>query len=299
MSGAATPAVRVAPRVRRLRAPNPSLMTGEGTNTYLVGTEVVTVVDPGPDVDEHVERLVGEARGRARYVVVTHTHPDHAPAARRVASLTGATVLGFDSRDGFEPDGLLADGDLVVGDGYRLQALHTPGHASNHLCYLLEYTSPAGAAGGDGEDPRTRLLFSGDHVMGGVTPVIAPPDGDMQAYLASLERLLALDPPLTGILPGHGEPLADPSALLASYLDHRRAREQAILDALRRRGAAHIDELVADVYTDVAPVLHPLARYTVWAHLRKLAAEGLARLSEGAGSDEGELTARWRAVLRA
>lgn len=292
MTGTARPALSVAPMVRRLRAPNPSLMTGEGTNTYLVGNEVVTVVDPGPDLEEHVERIVAEARGRARYVVVTHTHLDHAPAARLVASRTGATVLGFDARDGFEPDGLLADGDLVVGDGYRLRALHTPGHASNHLCYLLEYTRPLA---GEREEPAARLLFSGDHVMGGTTPVIAPPDGDMGTYLASLEHLLAFDPPLTGILPGHGEPLSDPPALLAGYLEHRRAREQAILEALRRRGAATIDELVADVYTDVAPILHPVARYTVWAHLRKLAAEGRAG-SPTEGGEEAQLTAAWRAL---
>jgi glyoxylase-like metal-dependent hydrolase (beta-lactamase superfamily II) len=247
--------------VRRIVAPNPSLMTGPGTNTYLVGEGDVAVIDPGPAHDGHLDAIAAAGGGRIRHVLVTHTHPDHAPGAAGLAERTGATVLGFEERDGFVPDATLAEGDAVAGDGFRLLALHTPGHASNHLCYLLE-----------GEN----LLFSGDHVMGGSTVVIAPPDGDMGHYLESLQRLRDFDPPLSALAPGHGPLLADPRAVLEGYISHRLAREASIAEALRRRRLATIDELVGDVYVDVPHELHPVARYSVWAHLRHLAAAGSA-----------------------
>lgn len=249
--------VALSSAVRRILAPNPSLMTGPGTNTYLVGTGDVAVIDPGPDDAGHLDAIAAAGAGRIRHVLVTHTHPDHAPGAAGLAERTEAVVLGYGERDGFVPDEALAEGDSVAGDGFRLRALHTPGHASNHLCFLLE-----------GED----LLFSGDHVMGGSTVVIAPPDGDMGDYLASLERLRDLEPPIAAIAPGHGPLMEDPRAVLEGYLAHRRAREASIAAALARRGEATIDDLVADVYTDVPVELHPVARYSVWAHLRHLPA---------------------------
>ncbi len=261
----AAPVAELARGIWRVLAPNPSVMTGPGTNTYLVGGADLVAIDPGPDDEAHLDRIAEVGEGRIRYVVATHTHPDHAPGAGGLAERTGATVLGFDERDGFAPDGCLGDGDVVAGDGFRLRALHTPGHASNHLCYLLE---------------ERGILFSGDHIMGGSTVVIAPPDGDMAAYLGSLRRLLALDPPLAAIAPGHGPLMADPQAVIEGYLRHRLAREQAISAALRRRGRATIPELVVDVYTDVPEALHPIARYSVWAHLRKLAGEGSAESSD-------------------
>lgn len=269
--------VDVTEGVRRLTAPNPSLMTGPGTNSYLVGRDSLVVIDPGPDEEEHLEALAEAAGGRLAAVIVTHTHPDHAPGARHLAETTGAVVLGYEARDGFRPDRRIGEGDVVTEGDLALRAVHTPGHASDHLCYLIEEDEP--------------LLFSGDHVMGGSTVVIAPPDGDMSAYLAALERLLELSPPLHAIAPGHGAALADPERVLRDYIAHRLARERAVLAALSARHRAVVTELVADVYTDVPEELHPIARYSVWAHLLKLRDEGLASSPE-----PSDIAAPWTAV---
>lgn len=250
--------VDLSPVVRRVLAPNPGLMTGPGTNTYLVGRDDVAVIDPGPDdSEEHLDLVAEAGAGRIRWILVTHTHRDHSPGAAGLKARTGAEVLGFDERDGFVPDTAIGDGWVLDATGFRLRAIHTPGHASNHLCYRLE-----------GE----RLLFSGDHIMSGSTVVIAPPDGDMAAYLDALQRLKDVD--LAGIAPGHGPYVEDAYAVIEQYISHRRARESAIEDALRQAGRARVPELVEAVYTDVPDVLHPIARWSVWAHLRKLAAEG-------------------------
>ncbi|MGC9961280.1 MAG: MBL fold metallo-hydrolase [Acidimicrobiales bacterium] len=276
-----TPVV-VLPGILRLTAPNPSVMTGPGTNTYLVGHDALVAIDPGPDDAGHLEAVAAAAGGRLRAIVVTHTHPDHAPGAARLARLTGARVLGYGARDGFDPDDTLSEGaELTAGD-LRLRAVHTPGHASNHLCYL---TTVAGAGAS-----TTAILFSGDHIMSGSTVVIAPPDGDMADYFDSLERLLGFDPPIAVIAPGHGAMLPDPRRVIEAYLQHRRAREEAVASSLETRGEAVIEEIVADVYTDVPEALHPLARFSVWAHLRKLAAEGRAHSDR-----RDDVTARWRA----
>jgi glyoxylase-like metal-dependent hydrolase (beta-lactamase superfamily II) len=267
--------VSLTPTVRRVLAPNPGIMTGPGTNTYLVGTDEVAVIDPGPDSsEEHLDTVAAAGAGRIRWILVTHTHSDHSPGAAGLKRRTGAAVLGFDERDGFVPDETIGDGSVVEGTGFRLRALHTPGHASNHLCYHLE-----------GE----RLLFSGDHIMSGSTVVIAPPDGDMAAYLLALRRLKQYD--LAGVAPGHGEWIDDAHAKVDEYLSHRQAREAAILEALRHRRAARIEELVSDVYTDVPEQLHPIARWSVWAHLRKLGAE-----EQAATDDPGDIGAEWRSL---
>lgn len=272
--------VAVLPGVTRLTAPNPSVMTGPGTNTYLVGHEDLVAIDPGPDDEGHLQAVAAVAAGRLRAVVVTHTHPDHAPGAAALAELTGARVLGHGPRDGFMPDDTLAEGSEVGAGDVPLHAVHTPGHASNHLCYLAD-------VGGEG-GTDLRVLFSGDHIMSGSTVVIAPPDGDMTAYFASLERLLVLDPPITVIAPGHGALMPAPRQVIEGYLQHRRAREGAIATSLRTRREASIEDIVSDVYTEVPASLHPIARFSVWAHLRKLAEEGLAT------SDDGDdITARW------
>jgi glyoxylase-like metal-dependent hydrolase (beta-lactamase superfamily II) len=205
-------------RVRRVIASNPSLMTGPGTGTYLVGAVGgdLAVIDPGPDDVGHLDRIAEVGEDRIRWILVTHTHPDHSPGVPGLRARTGATVVGFDERDGFVPDVAAADGwSLAVAQGVTLRALHTPGHASNHVCWLLE---------------EEGLLFSGDHVMDGSTVVIAPPDGDMAAYLAQLGRLRALG--LTAIAPGHGRLIADPDARLDEYVEHRRQRERQVLRAL-------------------------------------------------------------------
>ncbi|MDQ2728168.1 MAG: MBL fold metallo-hydrolase [Actinomycetota bacterium] len=276
----------VAPGVRRLVAPNPGIMTGPGTNTYLVGEDRVAVVDPGPDDDAHLDTILAVAGDRLGWVVVTHTHVDHSPLSARLAAATGAQVLGFgpappgtdrhhlDAHDlAFAPDRRLGDGDRLTTPEATLTAVHTPGHASNHLCFELAGTG---------------LLFSGDHVMAGSTVVIAPPDGDMAAYLNALERVRDLRP--RRIAPGHGMMIDDPGAVLDSYLTHRRSREVQVLAGLRRAGAAGVTpaDLVGMLYTDVPIALHPVARYSVWAHLRKLGDEGRA-----AGVDPDDLDAPW------
>ena len=269
--------------VRRVVAPNPGVMTGPGTNTYLVGRGDVAVIDPGPDDPGHLGRVAAASAadgGRVRWILVTHTHPDHAPGAARLRDLAGrpAEILGFDAREGFVPDRAIGEGDAVGTGEFLLRALHTPGHASDHLCYLLE-----------GED----LLFSGDHVMSGSTVLIAPPDGDMAAYLAALGRLQGLG--LRAIAPGHGPVLADPAATLAGYVRHRLAREEAVAAALAAHPAgATVDELVPRVYADVPADLHPMARLSLWAHLRKLAGDGRAR-----AGDPDDVRSPWRPVLEA
>ena len=255
------------PAVRRIVAPNPTLMTGPGTNTYLVGDDDLVVVDPGPDMPEHLDRVADVSAGRVRAIVVTHTHQDHSPGAPGLAARTGAPIVAFGPRDGLEPDLRASDGDAVG----PLVAVHTPGHASNHLCWLL----------GD-----ERLLFSGDHVMDGSTVVIAPPDGDMGAYLVQLRRLRRLG--LAAIAPGHGRLITDPDDRLGGYLAHRLEREHQIEAALNAAGEVTVEELVRAIYVGTPEALLPVARYSVWAHLRKLALEGRAT-----AIDPDDLAARW------
>lgn len=265
-------------RVVRLTAPNPGVMTGPGTNSYLVGTKDLVVIDPGPavtgaDDDGHVRALAELGGGRIRWIVVSHTHPDHSPGAPALAALTGAEVIGFDGRDGFVPDRSAGDGFRLTGEDFSLRAVHTPGHASNHLCWLLE---------------EEQVLFSGDHVMGGSTVVIRPPDGDMAAYLESLRRLCRLEPALAGIAPGHGALLVDPAATLDDVIAHRRLREAVVVEALASAGRATVDELVPAVYVDVEKDRYPIARFSLWAHLRKLADEGRVQCS-----DPDEIESTW------
>ena len=257
--------VSVAPGVQRLVAPNPSLMTGPGTNTYLLGEPVTAVVDPGPLDDAHLAAVI-RAAPRLELVLVTHTHPDHSCGAMRLAELTGARLVGrapplHGHQDrSFSPDIDPADMDHVLPARGALRALETPGHASNHVCYLL-------VAEG--------LLFSGDHILDGVTPVIAPPDGDMAQYVDSLRRLARLE--LRAIAPGHGRVLERPLEVIEGIIDHRQRREARVLSALAQRRQAAIDELLAPVYADVRPELHALARQSLEAHLIKLAHEGRCR----------------------
>ncbi len=265
--------VRLGANIVRVTAPNASVMTGPGTNTYLVGDgRTWTVIDPGPAMPEHVRALLDAAApGRVERILVTHTHPDHSPAARQLAEATGAPVYGRRTAHPewqdmeFQPERELADGErLALAPGVTLRVLHTPGHASNHLCFLLE---------------EEKLLFTGDHVMQGSTVVINPPDGDMAAYLRSLEALLAID--LEWFAPGHGFLVARPHDVLRALIAHRLRREAKVADALRAAGSATLDEMLPRVYDDAPVAIHPVARRSLHAHLIKLAAEGRV-MQEGA-----------------
>lgn len=260
----------IGPGVLRLVAPNAGPFTGPGTNTYLVGDAEIAVIDPGPEEAAHVEAIVSAGGGRIAWILVTHTHRDHSPAARLLRERTGATVVGRRAPDDgrqdrrFRPDAEPADGERVLLEGAALRCIATPGHASNHCCFLLE-------EGG--------VLFTGDHVLGHVSPVILPPDGDMGDYLDSLARLRDL--PATVIAPGHGPLLLRPVEVIDGLVAHRLRREAKTRVALGRLSRATIGELLAVVYDDVDPALHELASQTLLAHLIKLEREGAA-LRDGA-----------------
>jgi glyoxylase-like metal-dependent hydrolase (beta-lactamase superfamily II) len=255
-------AFAVAAQVRRLVAGNAGLMTGPGTNTYLLGDREIAVMDPGPMNAAHLDRIVESAGARIRWIVVTHTHSDHSPLAKELARKTGATLIGVpppnDGRQdtSFCPEHVPRDGErLILGD-LQLIAIRTPGHASNCVCYLLE---------------SARLLFTGDHVLEGVSPVILPPDGDMTDYLVSIEKLSDL--PFDRIAPGHGGLIDDAKRALAMLRKHRLMREAKVVSALREAGQADIDALTPRVYDDVPADRHFWARLTLEAHLIKLLRE--------------------------
>ena len=256
---------RLAPTLLRIVAPNPGPLTGPGTNTYVVGLgPEYLVVDPGPTDPEHLDRIVAATHGRIARVLCTHSHSDHSPGAADLARRTGATVHGRPAPgdqyqdSSYAPDATIEDGDLFEVPGVTLRAVHTPGHASNHVCFLLE---------------REGWLFTGDHLMSGSTVVILPPDGSMRLYLQSLQRLREM--PLTALLPGHGAAMPGAHVEIDRVIAHRLKREGKVIDALRRQGTeATLDTLVPDVYDDTPSALHALARHSLLAHLQKLDEEG-------------------------
>ncbi len=268
---------RVSPLTRRAFAPNPGPFTFTGTCSYIVGASEVAIVDPGPADPRHINALLESIRGeRLRYVLVTHTHRDHSPAARALKEATGAVIAGcapyaapaepsvagpgLDAAHdaSYAPDIVLREGDRLDLGAATLEALETPGHTANHLCFALA---------------EEKALFTGDHVMGWATTVIAPPDGSMRDYMASIERLRARDDRI--YWPGHGDPVRDPQRYLRALIHHRRARESAILQRLEA-GDATIAEIVARIYEGVDRRLHGAAAMTVFAHLEDLIARGLA-----------------------
>jgi glyoxylase-like metal-dependent hydrolase (beta-lactamase superfamily II) len=242
------------------------MMTGPGTNTYIVGPSDGSgeraVIDPGPDIASHVEKILQFEN--LRWILCTHTHVDHSPAAVAIKAATGAQLLGRPAPAGqdasFKPDFVLENGQRVQVGPLSVRAVHTPGHASNHLCYLLE---------------QTRMLFTGDHVMQGSTVVINPPDGDMRAYLRSLEKLL--DEDIAILAPGHGYLIGEPKKELRRLIAHRLAREEKVVNALVRIGPASVEELLPLVYDDVPVRIHRVAARSLTAHLDKLAADGAVR----------------------
>jgi glyoxylase-like metal-dependent hydrolase (beta-lactamase superfamily II) len=260
--------VTLAPGVRRVRASNAGMMTGSGTNTYLLGEREVTVIDPGPDDATHLRNILSAAGPQIRWVAVTHTHPDHSPLATELARVTGARLIGLpppaDGRqdERFRPQQQPRDGEILDLGEVALTAIHTPGHSSNCVCYL---------------DSRERLLFTGDHVLGGVSPVIPPPDGDMAAYLHSLEKLGGYD--FERIAPGHGEILERGKQVIELLRAHRLARESKVLSCIG--AGATLEELTPRVYDDVPSARHGWAKLTLQARLIKLEREG--RVCERAG----------------
>jgi glyoxylase-like metal-dependent hydrolase (beta-lactamase superfamily II) len=265
-------AVSVSPLIRRVLATNPSAFTFKGTSTAIVGQGAVAVIDPGPDDEPHLAALRGALSGETvTHILVTHTHRDHSPAARALKEWTGAKTYGFGphgsgkvddivveeggDRD-FVPDVVIRDGDVIEGQGIHFECVHTPGHTSNHICFALK---------------EEKALFSGDHVMGWSTSVVAPPDGDMADYLGSLRKLLTRDDAV--YWPAHGGAIRAPQRVVAAYLAHRQEREAEILAALRQ-GEAAIPDLVRRIYAGLDPRLAAAAGLSVFAHLVQLTREG-------------------------
>jgi glyoxylase-like metal-dependent hydrolase (beta-lactamase superfamily II) len=254
----------LSPLVRRIVAPNPGPFTGPGTNTYLVGIDEVAVIDPGPDDAGHIDAIVGASmKERVRWVLLTHFHEDHYPATARLVKETGAEVLASTKKVPKDAtvaiDRVIGEGDVIEGTEFGLQVLSTPGHAPEHLCFLLE---------------EERVLFTGDVVLGGMYSVINPSrGGDMAVYLATLERLEKLR--LSRICPAHGDVLDEPKATLRDYIEHRKAREGEILKLVKKQ-PSKVSELVAEIYGDVdlPPELVDAAGWQVLAHLQKLKKAG-------------------------
>lgn len=269
--------VRVSPLIRRIAAGNPGPMTFTGTCTYVVGAGEVAVIDPGPDLADHIEALLEALAGETiASILVTHTHRDHSPAARRLKQATGARIVGcaparlapergerrslrLDAAHDLShaPDAVLREGDAIEGGGFTLVCVETPGHAANHLAFVL---------------PQEKALFTGDHVMAWSTSVIAPPDGSMRDYLASLEKLRERDEKI--YWPGHGGPVKDPQTFVHGLVQHRRARERSILARLRS-GDRTIAAIVSRIYAGLDPALRLAASLSVLAHMEDLVARGL------------------------
>jgi glyoxylase-like metal-dependent hydrolase (beta-lactamase superfamily II) len=286
-------AVRVAHNVVRVTAANAGPFTFAGTNTYLAGEGDVAVIDPGPDLPAHFDALRAAIGGRnVGGIFVTHAHRDHTDLLPRLAALTGArvyaegphrafralrgmeaNVLDASADHGFSPSLALADGETVSGGGWALQAVHTPGHTANHCAFALK---------------EQGILFSGDHVMGWSTSIVAPPDGSMAAYMASLHKLLARNDRL--YLPGHGGPVTNPKSFAKALIGHRRMRERAILQRLRA-GDSFVPQIVAALYRVIDPRLRGAAALSVFAHLEHLIEQGRAR-AEG----EALLSSRYFAL---
>jgi glyoxylase-like metal-dependent hydrolase (beta-lactamase superfamily II)/8-oxo-dGTP pyrophosphatase MutT (NUDIX family) len=268
--------MRLSPHVRRIAAPNPGFMTGPGTNSYLVGdSQALAVIDPGPDIESHLAAIAQEGGAAIRFILTTHTHRDHSPGAARLKELTGAEVIGMPSPVSefqdptFRPDRAPHDGERLQVGGITLRVVHTPGHATNHCCYLLE---------------EERLLFTGDHIMQGSTVVINPPDGDMAVYLDSLRKIRGQG--IEWLAPGHGFLMDRPDQRIDRLLAHRQAREDKLIQCLQAAGPITANDLVQFVYDDVPAERHGMAFRSLSAHLQKLQQEQHAI----------EIDGRWQAA---
>ena len=280
-------AAKLSPLIHRVVANNPGPFTYMGTGTYIIGTDRVAVIDPGPDDDAHFDALIAALDGKTvDHILITHTHRDHSPLAARLKQHTGARTYGYGPHGtgaataastgdvrldaagdhDFVPDQAVAHGDIIEGDGWRIECVFTPGHTSNHMCFALM-------------DEKT--LFSGDHVMGWSTSVIAPPDGHMGDYMASLNLLRDRDDVL--YWPTHGPAITKPQAFVRAFIGHRKARETAILAELRR-GVRKIPDIVKKLYAEVDPRLHRAAAMSVLAHMQHLIEQGRVKCADGAAA---------------
>ncbi|GJL92102.1 MBL fold metallo-hydrolase [Hyphococcus sp.] len=265
---------RVAPGVRRIIANNPGPFTYTGSGTYIIGEGDVAVIDPGPNDDAHLNALLAATKGeRVSHILITHTHLDHCGLARKFADATGAPIFGFSAHPvkekkldapaldegadyAYAPDEIIGDGARIDGSNWGIEAVHTPGHLSNHLCFAL---------------PTQKALFTGDHMMGWATTVVAPPDGDMSAYLDSLDKLLARDDEI--YFPTHGAPIENPKRFVRAVKTHRLMRDAQIIEQLKK-GRSHIKDITAAMYADVDKRLHGAAALNVYAHLIRLVRNG-------------------------
>ena len=250
--------VELSPLVRRITAGNGSVFTGPGTNTYLVGKEEVTVIDPGPAMQEHID-VITAAAPNIKQILVTHTHPDHSPGVRLLKENLDIPAYGMLTNSSknqdqtFSPERILDDGEVFQEEEFSIEGVHTPGHASNHLCFILK---------------EEKLIFTGDHIMNGSTVVIGPPDGNMKQYIQSLEKLKDYD--IEKIAPGHGELLENPHEVADWIINHRLEREKKVFQALQEATKGTPDTLVEKVYDDVDSSLFPIAKASLLAHLIKL-----------------------------
>lgn len=280
--------VQISPRVQRVIADNPGPFTYTGTGVYIIGDKNVAVIDPGPTTEAHMAAIDKALDGRTvTHVLVTHHHIDHSPLAKPLAAKHGCRVYGYglqartpvggeirlEAGDDltFQPDQELRCGDVIKGDGWTVEAIHTPGHTSNHLCYALH---------------DENILFSGDHIMGWSTSVVSPPDGHMGDYLDSLNRILDRD--FTRIWPTHGPAIDDPNTFVREYISHRHKREDQILAAIES-GLHNISDMVAQIYKDVDKRLHPAAAHSVLAHLIHMTETGRVK-TDGAGGLKAHYT---------
>lgn len=259
--------------VVRILAPNAGMMTGPGTNSYLIGDQDLALLDPGPLDQTHTDTLLRHVGERSlKWIFVTHTHADHSPGAAAMSAATGATLVGLLAPDGsgqdpsFVPNRQYSDGERVECGSFAMRLIHTPGHVSNHFCYLLE---------------EEQMLFTGDHVLDGTTPVILPPYGNMRHYFESLHKVKALN--VRSLAPGHGRLMTAPNNVIETLIRHRLLRESKVVQALKPYTsgdtAVELEDLTASVYSDVPQALHLLASKTLLAHLQKLRDDGRAATS--------------------
>ena len=250
--------------IKKITANNGGVFTGNGTNTYLIGRNDISLIDPGPNDPEHIEKILSLGGDKIKRILVTHTHKDHSPAALPISKKLNIPMFGrLVDRDSewedetFVPETVLSHRDIISTDEYSLETIHTPGHASNHLCFYLK---------------EQKCLLTGDHIMDGSTVVIAPPDGNMTEYIDSLKLLESYN--IDYFAPGHGEFMIEPSKTIQSIIRHRLSRESKVLRCVEKGKDQDIDKLLSLVYNDVPDILHPIARMSLLAHLIKLEVDG-------------------------